>query len=60
MEASAFLQVCTYTGVSAFGVIKGVSDIGDYYKGVGHKKHYTPALQNATEATKAFIKWKLH
>ncbi|KFZ24679.1 hypothetical protein V502_00842 [Pseudogymnoascus sp. VKM F-4520 (FW-2644)] len=59
MEASAFLQVCKYTGVAAFGVIKGVSDMGDHRKGLGHARHYKPALMKATDATKAFIKWKL-
>jgi nucleoside phosphorylase len=59
MEASAFLQACKHTGVQAFGVIKGVSDLGDNNKGVGHDMHYRPALENAADATKAFIKWKL-
>lgn len=60
MEASSFLQVCAFTGVEALGIIKGVSDMGDERKGLGHESHYRPALQNATEATKSFIKWKLH
>lgn len=60
MEASAFLQACAFTGVEALGIIKGVSDMGDEYKGFGHETHYRPALQNATEATKSFLKWKMH
>lgn len=59
MEASAFLQVCEDTEVKAFGVIKGVSDMGDKHKGIGHDQHYLPALTNAAAATKAFVKWKL-
>jgi len=60
MEASSFLQVCAFTGVEALGIIKGVSDMGDERKGLGHESHYRPALQNAIEATKSFIQWKLH
>jgi hypothetical protein len=59
MEASAFFQVCNDTGVKAFGVLKGVSDKGDKHKGIGHDRHYNPALENAAEATKAFLRWKL-
>lgn len=60
MEASAFLQACTFTGVEALGVIKGVSDMGDERKELGHETHYRPALYNAIDATKSFLKWKLH
>ncbi|KPI43114.1 uncharacterized protein AB675_1807 [Cyphellophora attinorum] len=59
MEASAFLQVCQVTGVHAFGVIKGVSDLGDEHKGVGHNNHYRPSLKNAADATKSFVEYKL-
>ncbi|CAI6099603.1 unnamed protein product [Clonostachys chloroleuca] len=59
MEASAFLQACEYTGVTALGVIKGVSDMADGNKGEGDDKHYTPALVQAAEAAKRFIKYKL-
>ncbi|KAK4139141.1 nucleoside phosphorylase domain-containing protein [Dichotomopilus funicola] len=58
MEASAFLQACECTGVKSLGVIKGVSDMGDHNKGLGHDKHYRPALCRAAEAAKAFIKYK--
>jgi nucleoside phosphorylase len=59
MEASAFLQVCEITGVQAFGVIKGVSDMGDKYKGSGHTNYYQSALRNAAEATEAYVLHKL-
>ncbi len=60
MEASSFLQACAFTGVEALGIIKRVSDIRNERKDLDHKSHYRPALQNATEATRTFIKWKLH
>ncbi|KAI1388494.1 uncharacterized protein F4822DRAFT_429113 [Hypoxylon trugodes] len=47
------------SGVEALGIIKGVSDMGDERKGLGHWAHYKPAVRNATEATKSFVKWKL-
>jgi len=59
MEASAFLQACESTGVHAFGVIKGVSDMGDKHKGLGHDNFYMPALRNAADATKAYVEYKL-
>jgi len=60
IKAGALLQACGFTGVEALGIIKGVSDVGDEYKGFGHETHYIPALQNATKATKSFFKWKMH
>ena len=60
MEASAFLQTCAFTNVEVLGIIKGVSDMGDERKGLGHDMHYRPALSNAIDATKSFLRWKLH
>jgi hypothetical protein len=59
MEASAFLQVCQVTGVHAFGVIKGVSDLGDKHKGTGNDSHYRASIKKAADATKCFVEYKL-
>jgi hypothetical protein len=59
MEASAFFQVCEYMKIQALGVIKGVSDMGDAYKGIGDDKHYDPALRNAANAAGEFATWRL-
>lgn len=60
MEASAFLQVCEHLGVHAFGIIKGVSDMGDDRKSiVGNDQHYKPALRRAADAAKRFTEWYL-
>jgi hypothetical protein len=59
MEASAFFQVCEYMKIQALGVIKGVSDMGDDYKGIGNDTHYDPALRNAAKAAGEFATWSL-
>lgn len=59
MEASAFFQVCTYLNINGLAVIKGVTDMGDEYKGVGHDRHYLPALKKAARATRRFVEYVL-
>lgn len=59
MEASAFFQVCTYLNINGLAVIKGVTDMGDKYKGVGHERHYRPALRKTALATRRFLEYVL-
>ena len=54
MEASAFLKLCGYAGISSLGVVKGISDFGDSKK--GHVPNaYEAALQNTAIALKEWV-----
>lgn len=59
MEASAFLHACEVTGVTALGVIKGVSDMGNGDKEKGNDQHYQQALLRAARAAKVYVRYKL-
>ncbi len=56
MEASAFLKLCGYAGVSSLGVVKGISDFGDAEKGK-EPDAYEGALKNTAIALK---EWVIH
>jgi uridine phosphorylase len=56
MEASAFLKLCAYAGISSLGVVKGISDFGDSEKGKVPNA-YGGALQNTAIALK---EWVIH
>lgn len=56
MEASAFLKLCAYAGVSSLGVVKGISDFGNAAKGK-EPDAYEDALKNTATALE---KWVIH
>jgi hypothetical protein len=56
MEASAFLKLCEYAGVKSLGVIKGISDFGDFMKGEDPAA-YDEALRNTGFALR---EWCMH
>jgi hypothetical protein len=56
MEASAFLKLCGYAGISSLGVVKGISDFGDSEKGKVPNA-YGEALQNTAVALR---EWVIH
>jgi len=56
MEASAFLKLCEYAGVKSLGVIKGISDFGDFTKGEDPAT-YDEALRNTGFALR---EWCIH
>tara|TARA_R110002060_G_scaffold30909_3_gene41483 strand:- start:111 stop:359 length:249 start_codon:yes stop_codon:yes gene_type:complete len=65
MEASAFLKLCAYTGVSSLGVVKGISDFGDAGKGKDPDA-YDDALRNTAIGLREWVihtipgvKWEL-
>jgi len=65
MEASAFLKLCAYTGVSSLGVVKGISDFGDAGKGKDPDA-YADALKNTAIGLREWVihtipgvKWEL-
>ncbi len=56
MEASAFLKLCSYAGVSSLGVVKGISDFGDSAKGK-EPDAYDGALRNTAVGLR---EWVIH
>ncbi|KAH7390179.1 phosphorylase superfamily protein [Cadophora sp. MPI-SDFR-AT-0126] len=66
MEASAFLKLCAYTGVSSLGVVKGISDFGDAGKGEDPNA-YADALKKTAIGLREWVihtipgvKWELN
>ncbi|KAK4901881.1 hypothetical protein LTR49_027199 [Elasticomyces elasticus] len=55
MEASAFIQACNHTNVKSLGIIKGVSDLGNYAKGTSEDTLWYQAVGNAAEAVNPWV-----
>lgn len=55
MEASAYIQACNLTGGKSLGIVKGVSDPGDFRKGADDDKNWHLAISNAAEAAKRWV-----